>query len=64
MIRRLVLAGLLSGLGGCANFDQVVQALGKDQNAVCLRVVTLYGSFVIDRNHGCEPATVVAAVSG
>jgi hypothetical protein len=60
--RILLLAALALGAAGCApNTADIVSALAKDPNAVCVTITTLYGSASYNRNHGCDAnATVVA----
>lgn len=50
-LRMLALAAMLGGLGGCA---PDLAALATDKNALCVRVVTIWATTVIDRNFGCE----------
>ena len=68
MIRLLAGAAILLAVSGCEMMGgspsaELVKALAADQNAVCWRVNTPWGSSSLDRNWGCEapPAKIVTA---
>lgn len=59
VIRAFMLAGLASGLAGCApGAVDIINALAKDPSAVCVTINSLYGSASYSRNHGCNASAV------
>lgn len=50
MKRILAISLLAIGLTGCANTAAIVDALGKDTNAVRVVVTTVYGTVTVERN--------------
>jgi len=63
-VKTVLLAALALGVAGCGgpNAVDIINALAKDPNQVCVTINSLYGSASYSRNHGCEANAV--AVTG
>jgi hypothetical protein len=61
LARAALVIGVAAGLAGCSGTADLAKALASDPTAACVKISTPWGSWMLDRNWGCEaaPAKVV-----